>query len=202
MNRAPGHTLAAIVLLAAMACCASVRAQELPPGPQQSPRVAVVRKPTVNSAITCVEPPPTFQLSDYNGPLSKTVAVFGRQLDLRSVHAPRYKSGEILCSLKLKDKFILFVRDTFDPGTFVAAGFIAGFGQAINQDPSFGQGWGSYGKRFGTDFLDQGSFKFFNDFAYPSLFGEDPRYYRLIEGTPKQRLWHRHRAYFYRPQQQ
>jgi len=190
MNRTCTRALAGVVLLAAMAYGQAARAQALPPGPSETPRVAVQLEPTVNSTIKCVQPPPLFELRDYNGPLKKTVGVFAGQLDLRAVRVPNYRPGQVLCSLKLKDKFFLSVRDTFSPGTFVAAGFISGFGQAINQDASFGQGWAGYGKRFGTDFLDQASFKFFNDFAYPSIFREDPRYYRLIDGSRKQRLLH------------
>jgi hypothetical protein len=127
-------------------------------------------------------------LRDYNGPLNKTVGLFARALERKAVHPPHYKPGVALCSLRLKDKFFLFVRDSFDPVTFLASGFNAGLAQAENQDPAFGQGTAGYGKRFGASFADQASFKFFKDFAYPSIFYEDPRYYGLFHGSGGRRF--------------
>jgi hypothetical protein len=96
----------------------------------------------------------------------------------------------VLCSLELKDKFILFVQDSLDLLTFVSSGFWAGMDQASNRDPTFGQGAGGYGKRFAANFADQASSRFFKDFAYPSIFSKDPRYYRLAHGTVGRRLLH------------
>src|SRR5207302_1141999 len=73
-------------------------------------------------------------------------------------------------------KFVLFVHDTFEPVTFLAAGFNAGLDQAENQDPTFGQGGAGYGKRFGANFADQASFKFFRTLCIP-------RYFRRTRGT-------------------
>lgn len=137
-----------------------------------------------------MEPPPLVRLQDYDGPLKKAVGLFARQLERKSVRPPRYKPGLMLCSLDLGDKFLLFVRDSFDPVTFIAAGFNAGLNQAENRDPSFGQGGVGYSKRFGASFADQASFKFFRDFAYPAIFSEDPRYYRLGQGNSGRRLLH------------
>jgi hypothetical protein len=65
-------------------------------------------------------------LADYDGPLKKTVGLFSRKLELKAVHPPHGQPGVTLCSLRLDDKFLLFVRDTFEPVTFAAAGFDAG----------------------------------------------------------------------------
>ncbi len=137
-----------------------------------------------------MEPPPLVRLKDYDGPLKKTVGTFARKLERKTVHPPHYKPGAILCSLRPKDKFALFVQDTFDPVTLLAAGFSAGLDQAENQDPTFGQGAAGYGKRFGANFADQASSKFFKDFAYPLIFSEDPRYYRLVNGSGGTRFLH------------
>jgi len=130
------------------------------------------------------------RLEDYNGPLAKTLGIFTEQLERKSVHPMRYKPGVKLCSLELKDKFILFVRGSYDPATFLGAGFNAGLSQAQNQDGSFGQGGAGYGKRFAAAYADEVSFRFFKDFAYPTLFFEDPRYYRQGLGSTKVRMLH------------
>jgi len=94
----------------------------------------------MNAAAPCVQPPPMVRLEDYDGPLKKTVGTFARPLERKSVHPPHYKPGAVLCTLKFKDKFRLFVQDSLDPVTFLATGFSAGLDQAENSDPSYGQG--------------------------------------------------------------
>lgn len=142
-----------------------------------------------NAGAPCAEPPPLVRLEDYDGPLKKTVGIFARKLERKSVR-PHYKPGAILCSLELKDKFVLFVMDSIDPASFLDSGFNAGFAQAQDDDPTFGQGAAGYGKRFGASFADQASSKFFTDFAFPTIFSEDPRYYRLGSGSGKSRFLH------------
>ncbi len=181
-----------MALLAALARGGVVRAQESPPAPPQPPAAPTSFKEqaTKNVAAPCVEPPPLVRLEDYDGPLKKIVGTFARKLERKSVHRPHYKPGAVLCSLAPKGKFVLFVQDTFEPVTFLASGFNAGLDQAENQDPTFGQGGAGYGKRFGANFADQASFKFFKDFVYPSIFSEDPRYYRLAHGSGGRRFLH------------
>jgi len=138
----------------------------------------------------CMEPPPLLRWEDYHGPFQKLLGAFAGKLELKAVHPPRYKPGTVLCSLEVKDKFTLFVRDTVDPISFLSAAFNAGLDQASNRDPTFGQGAEGYGKRFGADFAGQTTWRFFTDFAYPTIFSEDPRYYRLIQGNGRQRFLH------------
>src|SRR5262249_10925260 len=46
----------------------------------------------------------------------------------------------------------------------------------------YGQGAEGYGKRFGAAFADEVSASFFGNFFYPTLFQQDPRYFRLGRG--------------------
>jgi hypothetical protein len=85
-------------------------------------------------------------------------------------------------------KFHLFAKSTFDPFAFAAAGFQAGLGQATNEFPGYGQGAAGYGKRYGASFADATSSNFFANFMYPVLLKEDPRYFRLGEGSIKHRI--------------
>ena len=39
------------------------------------------------------------------------------------------------------------------PGSYIRAGVSSGFGQLGNTPAEYGQGWGAYGKRYGTSFL-------------------------------------------------
>ena len=139
---------------------------------------------------TCVQPPPLVGWEDYNGPFAKVAGSFGRKLERKAVHPPRYKPGVKLCSLETGAKFLLFAHDSADPISFLAAGFNAGLDQATNRDPSFGQGGLGYGRRLGTNFAGQTAARFFGDFLYPTIFFEDPRYYRMAYGSKKRRLFH------------
>jgi hypothetical protein len=90
--------------------------------------------------------------------------------------------------LTSRQKFRLFVRSAFDPVQFALVGLQAGISQATNSFGGYGQGAEGYGKRYGAAFADQASSNFFSNFAYPVLLKQDPRYFRLGEGTIKHRI--------------
>lgn len=164
-------------------CLVSYGQQPLPPTPAGEEAAA---KP----AISCVQPPPIVSWEDYNGPFAKVVGTFARKLERKAVQPPRYRPGVKLCSLEPGAKFVLFLHDSSDPVSVLAAGFNAGLDQASNKDPSFGQGGLGYTKRFGANFASQTASRFFGDFLYPTVFSEDPRYYRMANGSTRARLFH------------
>ncbi len=47
-----------------------------------------------------------------------------------------------------------------------------------------------YGKRFGAAVTDNVTGDFFGIFLYPALFRQDPRYYRLGQGSTQARMGH------------
>jgi len=167
-----------------------MNAQDTPPTPPPSAPTELPGQVVLNPAGPCAQPPPMVQLQDYDGPLHKVVGTFTRKLDRRSVRDPHYKPGVVFCSLEIKDKLFLFLRDAVDPETFLASAFDGGISQARNDDPSFGQGSEGYGKRVGVSYIDQTQYRFFKEFAYPTIFGEDPRYYRLGQGSVRHRFLH------------
>jgi len=144
----------------------------------------------LNVAAQCLEPPPIIHWEQYQGKFNKSVGVFARKLERKSVPRPRFKAGAVLCTLVVRDKFQLFLRNTVDPASFLSMGFNAGLDQAQHSDPSFGQGAAGYGKRFGANFAGLASGSFFGDFVYPTIFAEDPRYYRLAHGGGRRRVLH------------
>lgn len=163
----------------------------LAPTEAQPPSLPNSKEHAVRNPAGCLEPPPLPGLDDYNGPLQKVVGIFARALERKSaVHETHYKPGATLCVYGPKDKFWLFVDDSLDPVTFITAGFDASIDHANNRDPSFGQGAGGYTRRFAAEVADQVSWKFWKDFAYPSLFQEDPRYFPLGRGTTGDRFLH------------
>lgn len=138
----------------------------------------------------CVQPAPLFSADDYEGPFNKAVTYFSRKLEIKTVHVPHHQTERKLCGLGVIEKFDLFASNSFEPVTFVGAGFNSAIAQAENSDPSFGQTMAGYGKRYGAALTDTISSDFFHTFAFPSLFRQDPRYYRLLEGSAGQRFRH------------
>jgi len=183
---------ACLLLALALPFGAAPHAQEHPAPPQQSqtPPAPMPEVVAQNPGAPCVQPPPGVGWEDYQGPFQKTVGVFGRKLERKSVHAPHYKPGAVLCSLTLGGKLRLFADNSLDPVTWLNAGFNAGIDQAQNNEPRFGQGAAGYGKRFGFNLAGQASSEFFKDVVYSTIFSEDPRYYRLARGSGRERFLH------------
>jgi hypothetical protein len=139
---------------------------------------------------TCLEPPPMVSWRDYNGPFAKLVYTVAGKVERRSLHQPHYKPGSMLCSFGVKDKFVLFLRDSTDPLTLLEDAFNSGIDQAQNTPSSFGQGMKGYGRRLGANVASDASGRFFSEFLFPTLLSEDPRYYRLGTGSVGRRLLH------------
>jgi hypothetical protein len=177
--------------LAALAAQSSSTVQaQAPPASQQPSPAPLQPQTTNNNPPPCIQPAPMLRLEDYDGPMKKAVGAFARPLERKSVPLSQYKPGVKLCTLTFKDKFFLFIQDSTDLATFVGSAFSAGINQAENSDHTYGQGAQGYGKRFGAEFTDRANSRFFKDFAYPWIFSEDPRYYRLGEGPAGKRLRH------------
>ena len=103
---------------------------------------------------------------------------------------PNYTTVENLDpfeSLSAKAKFKLTVKTMSDPVTVSFIGAIALIGQARNSDPSYGQGFQGYAKRYGTFFADTGIGTMMTTSVFPTLLRQDPRYFQLGSGS----IWHR-----------
>ena len=147
-------------------------------------------------------PPPTTR----NSPAPKTEAQTapGNQAEQekqierkeRSQHAlgalPQFGivNGRTAPPLTSGGKFHLFVRPAFDPGALGIVGLEAGIGQASNSFPAYGQGWEGYGKRYGAALADNVSSGFFSTYFFPVLLKQDPRYFRLGEGSFEHRFFY------------
>jgi hypothetical protein len=179
-------------MLAACFGVLTARGQALTPALQQAPLLPSSFKEMAarNVAAPCFEPPALPGINDYNGPFKKPVGVFAGALDRKAVHPPHYKPELQLCTLSVHGKFLLFVGDTLDPITLVAAGFNASIDQAYDRDSRFGQNAAGYSKRYAANLTDGISSRFFKDFMYPVIFSEDPRYYRLGRGPVQKRTLH------------
>ena len=84
-------------------------------------------------------------------------------------------------------KFMQANHDAFDPFNWVLAGIYAGVYQWQRDYPQWGQGSAAYWKRYGATFADGAISTYLSEGVLPALLHEDPRYFRLGEGSK----WHR-----------
>jgi hypothetical protein len=161
--------------------------------PPDAPGESSSRKQGMSATSTtqspCEEPARLFSPRDYSGPLNRFAAWFSRKPELTTVPA-RQKSGKSVCALTNGEKFKLFAKTTFEPVTFVGAAASAGWSQWQNDDKEWGQGAEGYGQRYAAAYTDRVIRNFFRKFFYPTIFQQDPRYFRQGDGTTKQRLGH------------
>jgi hypothetical protein len=127
-----------------------------------------------------------FDVDDYRGPLNGIVARFTQSFD----SAPHLEGSSSKCRMTAGDKLRLFVNSNIDPGSYMSAAWDAAWAQLDYDDPSFGQGAAAFGKRYSVAVADNIQSDFFGIFLFPSIFHQDPRYFRLGEGTVKMRMEH------------
>lgn len=83
--------------------------------------------------------------------------------------------------LNAKQKFGLAWKTAVDPVTFLGAGVYAGFEQAGDRYPEYGQGFEGYAKRYAAGYADAAAGIFIGNAILPSLLKQDPRYF--FKGT-------------------
>ena len=84
--------------------------------------------------------------------------------------------------LSLRDKLWLATQDSFDYSSFVTAALLAGWSQARNSTPEFGDGAEAYGRYYWHAVADQAVGNYMTEAIFPALAHEDPRYYTLGHG--------------------
>lgn len=104
---------------------------------------------------------------------------------------PNYRTAELSVPFKplsAKQKLTIAAKDSFDGAVYPTALVMSVIYQAENANPSFGQGFEGYAKRAGAAFGDQMIGNMMTEGAMPALLHEDPRYFRMGEGSFGHRL--------------
>jgi len=89
--------------------------------------------------------------------------------------------------LTVGEKFITASHDSFDPFNWVVPALYAAVYQKENEYSGFGQGAAGFAKRYGALFADATISTYISEAIMPVMLHEDPRYFRLGEGSK----WHR-----------
>jgi len=93
-----------------------------------------------------------------------------------------YRSDAV--SMTAGQKMKLAFRSSTDPVAFAAAFVVAGYREALDDDPGFGWGAEGYGKRSGAAYLDAFDGGIIGNGILPSILHQDPRYFRLATEPP------------------
>jgi hypothetical protein len=81
------------------------------------------------------------------------------------------------------NKMMFSFAEVARPITLLPALYSAGYEQLFNTDPKYGHDAGAFGEKFGASMLRSGSVRIFSDGILASAFHQDPRYYRIGEGS-------------------
>jgi hypothetical protein len=112
----------------------------------------------------------------------QTIGILSR----RSIFFPDLATT--LKPLSPEQKFKLFLDQTIAPSTLVSAVVTAGYRQAENTYPGYGQGWSGYGKRFGAAMANSASTNFLGTFLIPSWLHQDPRYFISLRPSFRKKM--------------
>ncbi|MGC2662342.1 MAG: hypothetical protein WA324_30630 [Bryobacteraceae bacterium] len=96
----------------------------------------------------------------------------------------------IVPPLTTKEKYRLFWIRTSGVTLPAEAAFEAGFSQVMRHSPRYGTDTGALADRFGSYAGNMASCNFFEDAFLPSIFKQDPRYFRKGEGSIRSRLFY------------
>jgi hypothetical protein len=113
---------------------------------------------------------------------------------------PNYRTSPDLLNyepLTTGEKFKIASQDAFDPGTIALAALFAAEGQSTNANRSFGQGGAGFGRYFGAAYGDIVIGNYMTEAIFPTLFHQDPRYFRRGTGTGWSRIGYAVRQIFW-----
>lgn len=107
---------------------------------------------------------------------------------------PAYKVdyGKGFKPLTPKEKFQEWAQSSYDPLGLGVGAFEAGTLEYSSTDGfcGYGKGWGGYGECFGSLELDSNVSSFIGDYALAVALHQDPRYFRMGEGSAGRRAWY------------
>ena len=101
---------------------------------------------------------------------------------------PSFRAGVLPPRLNAGQKIQYALRSSIKPLKFASALIVAGIHEGMDEDKDFGWGAEGYGKHAGAAYLDSFSGTLLGSGVLPIVFHQDPRYYRMGQGSFKRRL--------------
>ena len=179
-------TLAGVAPAQAVSSASSPAATEIARTPQTQPTPA--SGPASTSVPNAPLPAAQDEQSGAQRPLTQQEKA---ELQLRQQEKQRIAGvvpnfnvsyNEDAAPLSRKQKLSLAFHTATDPVSFGVAAFDAGFSQAEDDFPGYGQGAQGYAKRFGASYADNFDGTMLGNAIFPILLKQDPRYFRRGKG--------------------
>jgi hypothetical protein len=81
------------------------------------------------------------------------------------------------------EKLVYSFAEVARPITLLPSLYSASYEQLFNADPKYGHDAGAFGEKFGASMLRSASVRVFSDGIFAAAFHQDPRYYRVGQGS-------------------
>ncbi len=81
------------------------------------------------------------------------------------------------------DKLLFSFTEVARPITLLPGLYSASYEQLFNTDPKYGHDSGAFGEKLGAAMLRSASVRVFSDGVFAGAFHQDPRYYRIAQGS-------------------
>jgi hypothetical protein len=143
---------------------------------------------TQSPAQTLVDAPEPQSATQSNPPSGReSFAPTAQQVAIPPLRARRYaqviEPGQATETFSPPDKIIFSFTEVARPITLVPALYSAGWEQIFLTDPKYGSDAGAFGEKIGAALLRSTSVRVLSDGIFASVFHQDPRYYRVAEGS-------------------
>jgi hypothetical protein len=103
---------------------------------------------------------------------------------------PNYRTANFTADyhpINARHKMTIALKDSFDYPLVGIGAIYASFYHLEDSHPQFGEGFKGYLRRFSTSYSDQVIGNMLTEGVLPVAFHEDPRYFRIGEGTKRHR---------------
>jgi hypothetical protein len=98
-------------------------------------------------------------------------------------YAQVIEPGQKAYELTAPDKLVFSFTEVARPITLLPGLYSASYEQLFETDPKYGHDAGAFGEKFGAAMLRSASVRVFSDGIFAGAFHQDPRYYRIAQGS-------------------
>jgi hypothetical protein len=158
-------------LLLAIACGGVGRSQTVSEAPG-----------TVLAAVLPDAPQPSAQSPAQNFTPSAQQTAFSPLPPARRF-AQVIEPGQTEYQFTASDKLLFSFTEVARPITLIPGLYSAGYEQLFNTDPKYGKDSGAFGEKLGAAMLRSATVRVFSDGIFAGAFHQDPRYYRIANGS-------------------
>ena len=81
------------------------------------------------------------------------------------------------------EKLVFSFTEVARPITLVPVLYSASYEQLFQTDPKYGNDAGAYGEKIGASLLRRATLRVYSDGIFATAFHQDPRYYRVVQGS-------------------